>query len=239
MKGHKLVDGESEQCNACSVCGSRGCRSPKQNCPQKDCWVIIQLIPCTLRQRWQQIAYCAGRLQRRASFNVLPLPSRTHPRCSPISTVFACERRRVQATDVLVPSLIPVLPRDPLLPLSLHPSLRHSQDLGREKEGWAKGSLRSLYGAGAAVFLSPRLGGFLPMSCFQLLSSQFCSAQLSLPFTVNFGGRKLPPRLAFPNNTRSPRFGRVWGDFLSPFVAQPTDGQERIFSLVLKEKLPF
>ena len=87
-------------------------------------------------------------------------------------------------------------PRPPFAPRSSSP-LRHSQDLGSEKEGWAKGLLRSLHGAGAAVFLSPRLGGFVPISCFQLLSCQFCSARLSLPFTVNFGGKSSLHSLLF------------------------------------------
>lgn len=96
------------------VCRSWSYCSPEQNCTQKDCWVIIQLIPYTLWPQWHQTACCARMLELCASFSILPLLSHTHPRCTPISTACICARPWAQAKHVFVPSLILFLPQDSL-----------------------------------------------------------------------------------------------------------------------------
>ena len=163
---------------------------------------------CSLWQRRQQIAGCAGTLPLRASFSGLHLPShtpQTHTNFHSLrvwKTLGTSNRCSYSPANSLPPA------RPPLAPHSLS-LLRHSQDLGSEKEGCAEGLLRSLHRARAAVFLSPRFGGFVPISCLQLLSCQFCSARLLLPFTMKGRWRKLSPQLAFPNNAHSPQFRRV------------------------------
>lgn len=233
IKGNKLVNWErAMQC--LSGCGSRGYCSPEQNCTQKDHWVIIQLIPSTLSATWAANSLLFWKTGK------LPLPSHTCPGCTPVSTVCLGGRPLVQPTDVPVPSLIPFLPQDPLLPLILHtPPPPSFPGFGEWVRGLSEGIALQLAGGWSSCFFISQAGRIHPHI---LLPAVYLSVRLSSVLAAlywEFWWGKLSPQLAFPNNAHSPQFRWVWWDFMSALLADPADSQGSAFSLVLKEKLHF